>query len=112
MAHTSIQASTPAYFIWRFSPRLAWSLELAEKTINYLNIREIDKSSDLGPNSRFRIGLMRRPALKDAEGAQKIAHTLASAAVRLNPLVLNLEQINRVSSDCTLLLQTVTNFIE
>jgi hypothetical protein len=48
-----------------------YSLELAEKISNYLNIREIHKSSDAWPQRLFRFGLMRRVARKDAGTGQK-----------------------------------------
>ncbi len=56
---------------------------------------------------------MRRDAKKDAGTAQKIALRRLAVNVALNRdcflLVLNLEQINRRSSNSTLLLQTVDN---
>jgi hypothetical protein len=53
-------------------PVACWSLELAEKINNYLNTREIDKSSEPNPHRPLRIGLMRPSARKDAEARRKL----------------------------------------
>ena len=46
MAHASIGASTPAYKSWRICPWLAGHRNWRKKINNYLNTREIDKSSE------------------------------------------------------------------